>query len=383
MNVRPIKYCSNLMKYSISKLTKTSNDNINVIFENYSKYMTYDIKKTYFIKLLYTLLDRCSEIELEYTVIVSEENPNIQSNYMSDEISSFIKENTFKKYTTQFKIKHVTYNIQFYSIIEINIEKYLYFVKLVLNLCSQNSTSHHTEFTFKIILSDFKKTYPCIPIEPSHINSGVTNLSTKEIILFRKEEWLKIFIHECFHLFCLDFCDIELDFKILFKPLFNIESDFLFFETLTEFWARTINIAIISYSTKKYIMYEEFETLMKINIQVERLYCICQMNHLLNKMGLTYETLMDKNRQVVYKENTNFFCYYVLTSVLFFHYEQTMGWFVEHNETLLQFSKNKRSVYLFFKFIKQVYRNPAFLSLIKNINEPLHNCNMSAFEMMV
>ena len=111
------------MKYSISKLTKTSNDNINVIFENYSKYMTYDIKKTYFIKLLYTLLDRCSEIELEYTVNVSEENPNIQSNYMSDEISSFIKENTFKKYTTQFKIKHVTYNIQFYYIIEINIER--------------------------------------------------------------------------------------------------------------------------------------------------------------------------------------------------------------------------------------------------------------------
>ena len=375
------------MKYNITKLTTKSNENINTIFENYSDYMNYEIKNTYFIKLLYTLLDRAeNENKQDYTIHKKLEMLDIQSSYISPEITQFIKNTRFHSYKTQIIIKDIIHNIHFYSIteIDIDIEKYLYFIKIILNICSQSQINKSNKiFTFKIVLSDFKKEYPCIPVETSTINSGVTDPNKNEVIIFRKEEWLKVFIHECFHLFCLDFCNIEFNFIKLFKPLFNIESEFLFFETLTEFWARTINIAVISYFTKKNIMYEEFESLMKINIQVERLFCICQMNQILGKMGFTYESLMDKNRTIVYKENTNFFCYYVLTSVLFFHYEQTMAWFIEHNETLLQFSKNKKSVFLFFQFIKQVYRNPIFLSLIENIDTPLHNCNMSAFEISI
>ena len=368
------------MKYNITKLTKQSNSNINNIFENYPQFMNYTIKNTYFIKLLYTLLDKSSDLELDHTIDKTREHIHVNSSYVSPEITQFIRDNEFYTYKTILQIKNITFNISFHSIDEINIERYLYFVKIVLNMCSQSH--NNKEFNFKIILTDFKKTYPCIPIEPAHINSGLTYPAKNEVILFRKEEWLKVFIHECFHLFCLDFCDVDLDFKRLFKPLYNIESDFLFFETLTEFWARTINIAIISYSTKKYIMYDEFASLMQINIQVERIYCICQMNNLLSKMGFTYESLMDKERSLLFKENTNFFCYYVLTSVLFFHYEQTMAWFIEHNETLLQFSKNKQNVYLFFQYIKQIYRNPAFLKMIKNLNLNINNCNMTAFEMI-
>ena len=98
--------------------------------------------------------------------------------------------------------------------------------------------------------------------------------------------------------------------------MYNIESDFLFFEALAEFWARTINIAVISYSTKKNILYEEFETLMKVNIQIERLYSLIQMKHILSNMGFTYDSLLDKSRTIPFKEETNFFCYYILTPIL-------------------------------------------------------------------
>ena len=56
-----------------------------------------------------------------------------------------------------------------------------------MNLCSKSATSataKNDEFTFKIILTEFKKEYPCIPIEPSHINSGLTDPNKNEIILF-------------------------------------------------------------------------------------------------------------------------------------------------------------------------------------------------------
>jgi len=258
-------------------------------------------------------------------------------------------------------------------------------------MCSQHATTRYNVFTFKIILTDYPKTQPTIPVEPSTINSGMTEYPSiptpddhKQITIFRKEEWFKVFIHECFHLFCLDFAGNESDYKHLFKPLFNIESDFLFFESLCEFWARTINIAVISYSTKKYILYEEFKKLMEVNIQIEKIYALLQMKHILSNMGFTYDSLIDKKRSLPYVENTNMFCYYVLTPVLLFYYEQTMSWFIEHNQTLLQFKRDKKNITLFFYYIKSVHNNKPLLDMISSLtNYKLTNNCMSSFELQI
>jgi hypothetical protein len=247
-------------------------------------------------------------------------------------------------------------------------------------------------FTFKIILTDFKKTQPIIPISPFTINSGVTSYSlpikrddNRVIIVFRKEEWFKVFIHECFHMFCLDFSNIEdIPYVKLFKPLFNINSEFLFFEALTEFWARTINLSIISYSSKKNILYEDFELLMKTNIKLESIYSLLQMKYILGNMDFTYESLMDKNREKEFTENTNMFCYYVLTPILLFNYEQTMSWFIDNNQTILQFNKTTKSIILFFHYIKSIHNRPELLKYINSLKDcTLTNNYMSVFEMQI
>uniref|UniRef100_A0A6C0JKX8 Peptidase M61 catalytic domain-containing protein n=1 Tax=viral metagenome TaxID=1070528 RepID=A0A6C0JKX8_9ZZZZ len=381
------------MKYSITKLTKTSNENINYIFEHYSSKLKFIINDTYFIKLLYTLIDKAIETPIEHSLKQTESNGNIiNSSFCSQEIKDYIKNNTFIIYNIEFKIKDAQYNLFIYSKKKIQIDKYIYFIKLILGMCSEQATTHNNVFTFKIFLTDFKKTQPTIPVTPFHINSGVTSYPSdphendcKDIIIFRNEEWFKVFIHECFHLFCLDFCDVDVSkFKNLFKQMYNIEGEFLFFEALTEFWARTINIAVVSYSTKKNILYEEFETLMKINIQIERLYSILQMKHILSNMGFTYESLLDKTRTTLFKEETNFFCYYVLTTLLLFHYEQTIAWFVEHNQTILQFSKNKNSVLLFFYYIKSIHKNVNMLKTFESLDKfELTNNYMSVFEILL
>lgn len=380
------------MKYSIAKLTPTSNKNINYIFENYTSKLKFEIKDTYFIKLLYTLLDKASDTIIEHTTFTdSVPVKNIESSYISPEILNFINTNEFIHHNVKFKIKDATYNIDIYTKKEIQLNKYIYFIKLILIMCSQHATTRYNVFTFKIILTDFKKEQPVIPVEPYTINSGLTSYPLKEtpddhkeIIIFRKEEWFKVFIHECFHLFCLDFSNSNKDYTKLFKPLFNIESEFLFFESLCEFWSRTLNIAVISYSTKKNIMYEEFEELMKINIQIEKIYSLLQMKHILSNMGFTYESLMDKKRERPFKENTNLFCYYVLTPVLLFHYEQTMAWFVEHNQTLLQFTKDHKSILLFFQYIKSIYKHKPLLDMIDSLDSyNLTNNYMSVFEILI
>ena len=355
------------------KLTTMSNKNINSIFENYAPHLEHNMNTT-FIKSLFSLIHESNIQPDKYTL--TQDTPQVISPYMAPEISEYIKMNEFNHCSTQYRLGAMLVNMNLYSVKRIDVQKYLYFIKLVLWMCVQSSTKKHTAIDIKIVLTPINKTYPSVPVEPASINSGQTAPNKKEIIIFRKEEWLKVFIHECFHLFCLDFCDVHFNAVPIFKQMYHVNSEFLIFESFTELWARTVNISIISYHTKDNITYEEYEQLMKINLQVERIYCIAQMNHVLNKMGYTYEDLIHFKKPIL-QEKTNFFCYYVLTSVLFYYYDDTMKWFIKHN-SLVQFSKSK--VHHFFQFIKQIHNRPQLLHFIKKINKPLFNCNMSAFE---
>ena len=48
-------------------------------------------------------------------------------------------------------------------------------------------------------------------LNSSHVNTAFTRTCPKksEIVVFRKEEWFKVFIHESFHNFGLDFSDMN------------------------------------------------------------------------------------------------------------------------------------------------------------------------------
>ena len=110
--------------------------------------------------------------------------PLTKTHFISQEIVNHLKEEGFINYHIFFKINESQYNINIYSKKEININKYIYFIKLILNLCDSEATIKNSNYTFKIILTDFKKTQPTIPIEPDSINSGLTSISknNREII---------------------------------------------------------------------------------------------------------------------------------------------------------------------------------------------------------
>jgi hypothetical protein len=368
------------MKYSVTKLTPKSNFNINYIFEHYPKLLQQKLKDPYFIKLLYTLIYKGLHTKNEYT-LTTKQNVSIITNkneYLPEDIRLYINDQTYTLYTIIFKIKEITINVKIYENIKININKYIYFIKLILTICANESTTKKKHFDIVIYLTPFEKTQPSTSVDPNHINSGYCG-SNGELVIFRKEEWFKVFIHECFHLFCLDFDEVNINFKQIFSSLFFIKSDFLFFESLVEFWARTINIAIVSYFTKKNISYEDFEMLMEVNLSIEKVYSILQMKHFLSGMNITYQDMI--TNPVDYNETTNGFCYYVLPALLINHYEQTMLWFVEHNQTLLQFKKNTENVYLFYHYIRTIYKSPQFLQLLEKEHYDLNmNMNMCAFD---
>ena len=82
---------------------------------------------------------------------------------------------------------------------------------------------------------------------------GVNNVNTaytipcsepSEIIIYRKEEWFKVLLHESFHNFALDFATMPSDSCVKrILETFPIESEVNLFEAYTESWAEIMNLA--------------------------------------------------------------------------------------------------------------------------------------------
>ena len=62
------------------------------------------------------------------------------------------------------------------------------------------------------------------------------------------EEFFKVFLHECFHAFNMDFSTRpQLEVKKKLEKIFNVESEFNVYEAYCEFWATILNNAFISF----------------------------------------------------------------------------------------------------------------------------------------
>lgn len=217
----------------------------------------------------------------------------------------------------------------------------------------------------------------------THINTAFTRTCQRdsEIVIFRKEEWFKTFIHETFHNFGLDFSDMDMKIyntKIL--QIFKVKSEVKLFEAYTEFWARMINCLFCSYlnmKNKKNV--NEFLSNAMIFINFERIFSFFQMVKVLNFMDMTYPNLYDNNpdstkiRNTMYKEDTNVLSYYIITLILFNNYQSFLSWCYtnnstdkhNNNNTLLQFNKTPINLDKFCKFIETKYKSKHILDSIR------------------
>jgi hypothetical protein len=207
----------------------------------------------------------------------------------------------------------------------------------------------------------------------NHINTGFTTTCPQisEIVIFRKEEWFKVFIHESFHNFALDFSDMNVtNLNKAVLEIFPIKTKGNLFEAYTEFWAEIINMSFCSYFyLNKHNGFEQFLSNIEIFIQYERIYSFFQLNKVLNYLGLTYNNLYSKDktsavlRETLYKENTNIFAYYIIKCILINNYNDFLSWCYQYNgpSKIIQFSKTQSNLYNFYHFIKKNYKTKNFL----------------------
>jgi len=251
--------------------------------------------------------------------------------------------------------------------------------------------------TIYIYLTALEKTVPSVSVDQPNI-IGETNVNSAftfscprdgEMVVYRKEEWFKCFIHETFHLFGLDFSDhvtqsvTESCSSML--SLFHVQSDVRLYEAYSEFWARVINAmfcgAFVNNSTENTmaVLHQEpavhkiFLTRFHNYMRVEVKHSLFQMAKVLDVFDLDYEDIVSnaferKSRSFTrYKESSNVLAYYIISTVLLNNYGQFIAWCDDHRagpgQPIFQFDNEPplESVDELCEFVKRKYKARSFV----------------------
>ena len=285
-----------------------------------------------------------------------------------------------KKHPTE-KIHTETYRI-WYSIFT-KYAKQMYVWLYVATYYSQNTCSKNLNIF--LYLTDHKKmlSHTCRMeescnrmIDRDNVNSAFTfscNRShhNNEIYIFRKEEWFKVFIHESFHAFHLDFSSMSQSEanRNIFR-IFPIKCDPRVYESYTEMWGEIINIMFLVYFE---LRTENMDKLLKKTEEYliyEKWFSIFQCVKILNYYGMEYRELYEDTSRAEYaqthkyKENTSVFSYYILKSIFMTHIDDFLDWCVEKNRGSLFFKKTQSNIVSLIQFIREHHQSSELLRMI-------------------
>ena len=308
---------------------------------------------------------------------------------------NFIKNNikgVMKLHTTIQKL-NVTINYAFFKKNEFNnlkkIEKLLLRALKIVRFCNLYRKNEKVKsLNINLYLTPEKKKLPNDDIDilgPEHCNSAVTfACSTRgELLIYRHEEWKKTLIHELFHSLCLDFSLMNYEkLKKNVNSIFKVNSEFLISETYAEFWANIINCCFCSYSFLKdksdidgFILYSEF------CIHIEKIFSLFQCVKILDFMNLKYKHLWlddkisDSYRNILFKEKTNVFSYYILKTIFLTFDDEFFVWCYNNNSNILNFDSSEILFNKLFKFIKKKYKSNKFLADIELMENKITECS--------
>jgi len=336
---------------------------------------------TQFYKIKSTKIHSVHQIPRPKTFPATSFPPKVRTHI--DEHSNYELSYTFSLFHREIKIQFILE----YLNPEIKMDLYNEYIDRMLTwlyiVNEYSSQQCSKSLTIYVYLTSLTKRLPTSNIEvlnELHVNTAFTYTCPveSEIVIFRREEWFKVFIHETMHNFALDFSDMNQEScnKVI-RDLFPVKSDINLFEGYTEFWAEIMNAAFCSFYLQgsHHTEVDDFLETCHFFINYERTYGVFQMVKALHFMELSYKDLYSKHptskllRETMYKEKSNILSYYVIRVLLLYHYQGFLDWCDTNNLSLIQFKKTNGNLSLFCDFIKKVYRNKSFLKSISCIEK--------------
>ena len=351
------------------KYYKNVYDEIKEIYNNYKSNRKYEYE---ILNLNKQLL---SSIEL------------LKSSYVSTKVKSYIYNNGTHIVKYNFIIERSKYNsidrnitinfCVFNNDVKIvdKLNNYVFKIKILLKLLFKYSTiSCSKDLTLYLFLTPKIKILPEERkiLDEDNVNTAVTTSCSLngKLLIYRKEEWFKVLIHELFHVLGLDFSQVNSNMysSILINHFNNINSNMLLSESYCEYWALILNSCfkiffnqilskVSGVKTKIYRL--TFIKKMRENIEIERKYSLFQMTKIINYMNknMSYIDFVNKDnisKQLIensYREKTNVFCYYIIKTILLNNNETFMKWCRINNVNLFKFDISKKTINSFIQYI--------------------------------
>jgi hypothetical protein len=316
-------------------------------------------------------------------------NINIEMSHYPDEIQQSVIESIINYKFIEFNVnrRHIKLYIG-YDTISItrldNIIKRVYTWLHVASFFAEVECSQSLDIY--LMLTKNKKSLPTVSnqfIDRQHVNTAFTFACKKQnvIHIFREEEWFKVFIHETFHSFGLDFAKFDFtntNEEIL--DLFNVNSDVRIFETYCEVWGELINTMFVAYYSTKWNPNSNkwLDTLTEkttLMMNHETMFSLFQSAKVLSYYDLHYDELFtDKqNKQDVkekYKENTHVLSYYIIKSLFFFHLDEYIRKCISISGYTINFNKGdryKENMLEYCNIVKKLHKDPAFILALQKI----------------
>ena len=308
---------------------------------------------------------------------------NMTLNSVPQNIKNIIDEKSKTEISYTFSLFDRKIGIQFIEEKSIDINEievynsYIEYILIWLYIVNKYSSKKCSkELNIYLYLTSLRKEIPTkkdIIMNENNVNTAFTTTCPidSEIVVYRKEEWFKVMMHETFHNFALDFSDLDVSEchqKIL--SVFQVKSEVNLYEAYTEVWAEIMNALFCSFNKledKKDL--EQFIINSEFFLYFERSYSFFQLVKTLNFMGLSYKDLYSSSpeselkREKYYKEDSNILSYYIITTVLINNYEGFLSWCEENNgiNSLLQFKQTKKNMNEFCNLIEKNYKTKSML----------------------
>lgn len=213
-----------------------------------------------------------------------------------------------------------------------------------------------------------------------HVNTGLTRNCERhgEIVVYRSEEWFKVFIHESIHNFNIDFIDSDLrGVNEQLRESFCIpHDDILLFEAYTESWARIINIMMLTYFSGTENDRANFIRIVREKLTDNAFFHLYQMVKALDVMGLKYAqitVLTPENINVCrkrYAEDTNVYAYYIFGGILSAYALPFICWCCDHNtSSVIRFKQTDKNLSDFTDLICSASRDSRMVDIIEYIEK--------------
>ena len=253
-------------------------------------------------------------------------------NHIPRKIRTYIEQTS--KYYTEYNYTILDHNINiFFITTDFNINEYKGIVYLILfylhAILSYTNTKYGRIINIYLYLTSLKK---IIKHKKNITVSGFTKSCkiNSTIVIYRKEEIIKVFIHEIFHVFNLDSsCKIFPILNSCFKlPYIKI------FESYSETWSKIINSMLCSYFLIPVRNFTTFCNTTNLFIKNEIIHNIFQARKILSLNKINYEDL--KNVKEQYNDNS----YYIVSLIMLIDYNNFITWCKKNNKNFLEIDKN-------------------------------------------